>query len=46
MRRWSEEMEVRGQWKEAALWIRGGGATLRRMSEGDERWEKGEGGSF
>ena len=23
-----------------------GGATLRRMSEGDERWEKGEGGVF
>ncbi len=24
LRRWSEEMEVRGQWKEAALWMRGG----------------------
>ena len=21
LRRWSEEMEVRGQWKEAALWM-------------------------
>ena len=32
LRRWSEEMEVRGQWKEAALWMRGG-ATLRMVSE-------------
>ena len=45
LRRWSDEMEVRGQWKEAALWQRGG-ATWRRMSEGDEWWEKGERGVF
>ena len=38
-------MEVRGQWNEAALWM-GGGATLGRKSEGDEWWEKGEGGVF
>ena len=25
LRRWSEEMEVRGQWKEAASWMGGGG---------------------
>ena len=45
LRRWSEEMEVRGQWREAGWWMREG-ATLRRKSEGDERWEKGEGGIF
>ena len=43
LRRWSEEMEVRGQWKEAALWMRGGGgATFRRVCEGSDWWEKGE----
>ena len=38
-------MEVRGQWKEAALWMRGG-ATLRRVNEGGEWWEKGEWGEL
>ena len=40
-RRWSGEMEERGQGKEAALWMRGG-ATLTWVSEGGEWWEKGE----
>ena len=38
-------MEVRGQWKEEALWMRGG-ATLRRVSEVGDWWEKGEWGEF
>ena len=46
MRRKSDEMEERGQGKEAAFWMRGGGATLRRVSEGGEWWEKGEWGEL
>ena len=32
--------------KEAALWMRGGGAILRRVSEGGEWWEKGRWGEL
>ena len=46
LRRGSDEMEVRGQGKETALWMRGEEATLRRVSEGGEWWEKGEWGEF